>query len=171
MSRHSQPAPTPAPAPAPAPAPVVAPPAPGTITGTSGHDTIVGTSGNDVIVGGGGADTLTGEAGADVFKYNSYTDSAAFNDITHTYGGPVPTTPNAPDLITDFQVGVDKIDLSTAVHAAGDSYTYYIQHDDAHNVTKLLVDFGYENNGQTTNFEIDFTGHVNLGANDINFGV
>lgn len=170
MARSHATTPTPTPAPAPAPTPTPAPAPVGTINGTDGHDVLVGTSGNDVIYGGKGADTLTGGAGADTFVYTSQNDSYAFNDITHTYGGPVPTTPNAPDLITDFQTGVDKIDLSAAIHAAGNSYTYYIQNDAVHNITKLLVDFGYENNGQTTNFEIDFTGQNAVSFHDIIFG-
>ncbi|MGM3225810.1 serralysin family metalloprotease [Dickeya zeae] len=73
--------------------------------GGSGNDILVGNSadnilqggaGNDVLYGGAGADTLTGGAGRDTFVYGSGQDS----------------TVSAYDWITDFQTGVDKIDLS-----------------------------------------------------------
>ncbi|GAB7215531.1 serralysin family metalloprotease [Dickeya zeae] len=73
--------------------------------GGSGNDILVGNSadnilqggaGNDVLYGGAGADTLTGGAGRDTFVYGSGQDS----------------TLSAYDWITDFQTGVDKIDLS-----------------------------------------------------------
>jgi Ca2+-binding RTX toxin-like protein len=64
--------------------------------GGGGHDTLFGGDGNDLILGGGGADGLTGGAGADTFRYDAASDSS---------GG-------LPDLIGDFQTGVDKIDLS-----------------------------------------------------------
>lgn len=65
--------------------------------GTSGRDTIVGTSGRDIIDGKGDRDTLTGGASADTFK---------FSDILHS-------TRMDKDRITDFEVGLDKIDLSS----------------------------------------------------------
>lgn len=71
-----------------------------TLTGTSGFDLLIGGAGSDHIIGNGGediildgagADTLTGGAGADVFVMN--------------YDG-------ATDVITDFTVGEDSIDLA-----------------------------------------------------------
>ncbi len=67
------------------------------LVGGGGKDILVGGAGNDTLHGGLGADTLTGGAGADVFKYYSALDASP------AYG---------TDLITDFQVGRDKIDLS-----------------------------------------------------------
>jgi Ca2+-binding RTX toxin-like protein len=64
--------------------------------GGGGHDTLFGGDGNDLILGGGGADALTGGAGSDTFRYDAASDSNA----------------GLPDLIGDFQTGVDKIDLS-----------------------------------------------------------
>jgi Ca2+-binding RTX toxin-like protein len=58
----------------------------------SGNNNIVGTSGNDLIYGNSGAKLITGNGGANVFAYRAITD------VGHT--------------ITDFVVGVDKIDLS-----------------------------------------------------------
>lgn len=64
--------------------------------GGDGDDTIDGGAGDDRLIGGGGPDTLTGGAGADVFRYYSVQDSP----------------PGEGDLITDFERGADKIDLS-----------------------------------------------------------
>ena len=58
------------------------------LTGNSGNDVLLGGAGNDVMVGGGGDDTYTGGAGADVFVF--------LNE-------------RGADVITDFQVGVDRI--------------------------------------------------------------
>lgn len=68
------------------------------IYGGYGDDTIFGGDGNDLIQGDQGADTLTGGAGADTFKFANWMDSQDQN--------------NGRDHITDFQSGVDKIDLS-----------------------------------------------------------
>jgi Ca2+-binding RTX toxin-like protein len=66
------------------------------LVGTAVADTLVGGAGNDVLTGFGGADILTGGAGNDTFVYTSASDS----------------TQAAPDFITDFTTGSDKIDLS-----------------------------------------------------------
>nr|NUR37271.1 hypothetical protein [Sphingomonas sp.] len=64
--------------------------------GGSGADRLTGGLGTDYISGGGGADELTGGAGSDLFVYSATPESTAA----------------APDVIKDFQTGVDKIDLS-----------------------------------------------------------
>jgi Ca2+-binding RTX toxin-like protein len=66
-------------------------------------------AGNDTLNGGGGADTLTGGSGSDTFLFTATADSS----------------PKAPDTITDFAHGIDKIDLSaidanTSKAATGD---------------------------------------------------
>ncbi|WP_294300872.1 cadherin domain-containing protein [uncultured Sphingomonas sp.] len=81
------------------------------LIGSMGNDTINGGDGNDVIDGGSGRDVMTGGAGADVFRFTSTSDS--------------PTSSSSRDIITDFQRGVDKIDLSaidanTSIFAGGD---------------------------------------------------
>ena len=64
--------------------------------GGSEANTLRGNGGNDILTGGGGADTLTGGSGADVFRYLAASDSTAA----------------VQDIITDFEVGLDRIDLT-----------------------------------------------------------
>jgi len=88
--------------------------------GGSGDDTVdasqtsvpvvaTGGDGNDTLIAGSGGDFLTGGAGSDRFVYDSYLASP------YSPGGPVSgDTPGSSSwsVITDFQVGADKIDLS-----------------------------------------------------------
>jgi VCBS repeat-containing protein len=67
-----------------------------TIWGGSGHDELLGGWGNDVLIGQGGADLLIGNGGADRFDFNKLSDSRSA----------------APDTISDFGTGADRIDLS-----------------------------------------------------------
>ncbi|MDJ0648770.1 MAG: calcium-binding protein [Xenococcaceae cyanobacterium MO_188.B19] len=66
------------------------------ILGAGGRDSLVGGDGDDTITGGAGSDTLTGNAGEDVFVFTPATDLKNFN----------------VDIITDFDVNEDKIDLT-----------------------------------------------------------
>ena len=63
-----------------------------TINASSGNDTITAGAGNDTLIGESGNDTLTGAAGNDIFAYTARN----FHD----------------DVITDFTLGQDRIDLS-----------------------------------------------------------
>ena len=67
-----------------------------TLTGTAGADVLNGGDGDDILRGAGGADWLIGGAGADVFAFSAFSDSPA------GVGG---------DVISAFEVGVDRIDL------------------------------------------------------------
>jgi Ca2+-binding RTX toxin-like protein len=69
------------------------------LAGDAEANALSGGAGNDRLTGGLGRDTLTGGAGADVFDYNALAES--------TVGV------GARDIITDFQGGLDDIDLST----------------------------------------------------------
>jgi Ca2+-binding RTX toxin-like protein len=59
--------------------------------GAEGNDTLLGGAGNDLLNGGAGNDRMTGGTGADTFQFQQ------------SWG---------TDTITDFQSGVDKLDLS-----------------------------------------------------------
>ncbi|WP_425052385.1 calcium-binding protein [Psychromarinibacter sp. S121] len=67
------------------------------IFGGLGVDAITSGDGNDTLIGGEGSDELTGGGGQDVFVFARLSDS-----------------PNgAGDIVTDFEVGTDLIDLSS----------------------------------------------------------
>jgi Ca2+-binding RTX toxin-like protein len=68
-----------------------------TLAGLGGNDLLQGRGGIDRLIGGAGQDTLSGGAGGDIFDFDALSES----------------TIDAEDLITDFAVGVDRIDLST----------------------------------------------------------
>ena len=63
-----------------------------TLNGGEGDDVLDGGEGNDVLIGGPGVDILTGGPGADIFVFKSFDGSI--------------------DRVTDFEIGIDKIDLS-----------------------------------------------------------
>ncbi|WGK93354.1 putative Ig domain-containing protein [Pseudomonas migulae] len=74
-----------------------------TLLGLAGNDSLSGGAGDDKIDGGAGMDTLTGGAGADTFVFSNRLDSYR----NYNTGGA-----NLGDLITDFNIAADKIDLS-----------------------------------------------------------
>ncbi|MEO5615251.1 MAG: calcium-binding protein [Cypionkella sp.] len=106
------------------------------IYGGSGNDLIYGDQGNDVLVGGVGLDALYGGAGNDILRGETGEDrlygSAGADTLTGdvgTAGGyddvfvfqrasDIPNT-GSLDLITDFHIGEDKIDLSAIDAKAG----------------------------------------------------
>lgn len=86
-----------------------------TITGNGRNNTLSGLGGDDTIYGGLGADTLLGGAGADRFDYDAYAESG--------------TTATTRDMIRDFNLGIDEIDLSTIdgnATAAGDQAIEFV---------------------------------------------
>ena len=68
-----------------------------TLFGNAGNDKLKGLDGLDTLIGGEGQDILTGGADADIFRFTSVADSGL--------------TGAEIDVITDFEVGVDDIDL------------------------------------------------------------
>ncbi|MDJ0553330.1 MAG: endonuclease/exonuclease/phosphatase family protein [Microcoleaceae cyanobacterium MO_207.B10] len=69
------------------------------INGTPGRDNLIGTNGDDIITGFQNRDILTGSGGNDIFRYTALVD--------------------AGDIITDFEVGSDKIDLVGLLNSFG----------------------------------------------------
>ena len=69
------------------------------LDGGAGDDLLVGGAGLDVLIGGTGSDTLEGGLGLDVLTGGAGIDHFVFN------------RGDGPDLVTDFQPGVDKIVL------------------------------------------------------------
>ena len=80
-----------------------------TLTAPGSGGTLTGGGGEDLLMGGAGADTLTAGAGADILA-----DGAGSDRMTGGSGGDifVMAADGAMDTITDFEAGVDRIDLS-----------------------------------------------------------
>ena len=74
-----------------------------TLLGLAGNDSLSGGAGDDKLDGGAGMDTLTGGTGADTFVFSDRQDSYR----NYNTGGV-----NLSDLVTDFDISADKIDLS-----------------------------------------------------------
>lgn len=83
------------------------------LDGGAGDDTVLGGTGNDRLAGGDGADTLNGGSGDDILVSGTGGDvlTGGSGTDTFTFLFPRDSSPNAPDLITDFGPG-DRIDLS-----------------------------------------------------------
>ncbi len=73
------------------------------VQGNNGNDNLIGGIGDDTLIGGANTDTMSGGIGADVFKFVAVSDSAV----------------SAMDQITDFEVGIDLIDLQKIDAVAG----------------------------------------------------
>jgi Ca2+-binding RTX toxin-like protein len=70
-----------------------------TLKGNDGNDTLIGGLGNDTLIGGLGTDTMTDGGGNDVYQFLTVNGS--------------PPGPTDRDILTDFDSGVDLIDLSS----------------------------------------------------------
>src|SRR5262249_46968246 len=81
------------------------------IDGGAGNDVIYGGNGADQITGGLGADVLVGGNGPDVFIYKAVADSGYSAGPAGTFVKDVPWS-KGWDIISDFQSGTDKINLS-----------------------------------------------------------
>ena len=80
------------------------------LRGKGGGDTLVGGSGDDAIFGGRGSDTLNGRGGADELTGGRGADTFVFDRAPG---------PDNVDTIFDFTPGTDKIELRSAIFAAG----------------------------------------------------
>ena len=67
------------------------------LRGLAGNNSLNGGAGADILIGGAGRDTLTGGAGADTFVLADGDTGPAADER---------------DLVTDFRVGTDKLDLT-----------------------------------------------------------
>jgi len=83
------------------------------VIGTHKTDWIRGTDGSNWFNGTSGGDVLTGRGGSDTFSYDTWTDSYVTNNQARwSDGGTI-------DVITDFQSGIDKIDLRCVAKVTG----------------------------------------------------
>jgi Ca2+-binding RTX toxin-like protein len=89
-----------------------------TLVGGAGNDRLMGGSGNDVLLGGDGDDRLAGDTGADTMTGGDGADAFIVR-LGETTG----------DVVTDFQSGIDKIEIrgfgsgARLVNAGGDDWT------------------------------------------------
>ena len=129
-----------------------------TLSGKGGNDQIDGENGADTIIGGTGADVLRGGAGADVFVFTSLFDSYVIA------GKPM-------DRITDFQQGVDKIDLTEMDLAYGDLMKVNNQTIDGVNYTYVGVDANHNGSLDIAEFAVavKMPAGATLNANDFLF--
>jgi serralysin len=141
------------------------------LTGGAGADKLDGGAGNDVLIGGAGKDIMTGGIGEDTFILKAPTETGSGLNR---------------DVITDFQHGVDKIDISAidANGSAAGNGTFHFQaqenalfdhkagalawHYDDHagsasDVTVIQADM---NGDGIHDFEVQLKGLVHLGAGD-----
>jgi len=88
------------------------------LTGNGGANILDGAAGADILNGGLGADTLIGGTGADILSGGGGADSFAVRqESVFTSSNPQGRTIET-DTISDYAVGVDRIDLS-AIDAVG----------------------------------------------------
>src|SRR5437762_203583 len=80
----------------------------GKVYGEAGADTLIGGSAADALDGGIGTDRLVGRAGSDTLTGGADADRFVFDTAFAAAG---------VDSITDFQHGIDKIELSHAIFA------------------------------------------------------
>jgi Ca2+-binding RTX toxin-like protein len=85
-----------------------------TLKGGRGKDILNGGSGNDSLKGGSGDDFLTGDSGIDTLTGGQGRDTFFFSDSPFPSGIPTPgangiAVLNQPDILTDFQIGSDRL--------------------------------------------------------------
>lgn len=91
------------------------------LVGGSGTDTLKGGSGDDVLIGGEGKDSLSGGAGKDTFVF-------------------LPADGKSPgDIINDFEVGQDRIDVSAYMLKHGAKAISFVMED---NGLHVVLDVG-----------------------------
>lgn len=122
-----------------------------TLLGGAGNDRLFGGAGRDLLRGGAGRDTMTGGAGRDVFAWGAASESR----------------PAAPDLVTDFQPGADRLDLSALdlvfIGRAGFSGPAQLRWDIVGQRTHILIDL---NGDGQADMLIHLTGRLQLDADD-----
>jgi Ca2+-binding RTX toxin-like protein len=139
-------------------------------TGNELNNVIVGNAAANIIAGGLGADTLTGGLGADTLTGGGGADRFVYALTTTAESG---VTAGTRDVITDFTVGVDRIDLSAIdanVNAGGDQAFTLVNALKGNLTGKLFYDghvlYGYTNNDATADFALELTGVTTLTSAD-----
>ncbi len=139
--------------------------------GYAGNDFLIGSTGNDRMLGGLGIDTLDGGLGIDTMTGGGGADKFIFRALSDSLTA-------SPDAITDFQHGVDKIDVLfiDASHRYGDQAFNYIGDHGFSNVGQIKSHYFASTNTTVVSFNTDtdsaaemvvnLTGNIALSASD-----
>lgn len=129
------------------------------ISGDAGNDMLFGGAGNDILSGGLGLDVLNGGAGADTLSGGGGRDLFVFSSTP---------TATSMDIITDFNVREDKLDISDLL------YQYNSETMAIANFVKVTATAGHtfisvDQNGATggANF-VKVADLINVGGQDLN---
>ena len=87
------------------------------LSGGEGTDQLVGNAGNDTLIGGGGTDNLNGGLGMDRLIGGLARDILTGGADADTFV--FEALPDIRDTITDFQAGIDTIEISSAAFGGG----------------------------------------------------
>jgi Ca2+-binding RTX toxin-like protein len=152
-----------------------------TINGGEGNDTITTLGGSDTILAGNGADRIDAGGGNDVIRAGAGTDvmTGGLGGDTFVFRLASETTKAAPDTITDFISGVDRIDLSgidANPYASGNQgFTFLGEAAFSGRAGQLRMDhsdpaktviYGDVNGDKIADFAIHLTGNVALTGSD-----
>jgi serralysin len=142
------------------------------LTGGSGSDVMFGSSAANVLIGNDGNDTLAGLGGADILTGgpDAVTDTFRFLKLSDS-------TPKAHDLITDFQQGLDKLDIDAILNSASVGLTLIEFNQFHHLAGEFRQAFSHGNtilsgdlNGDAkADFSVVLQGHYLLSAADFGF--
>ncbi len=113
------------------------------LKGEHGADLIIGGEGSDTLEGGRGRDTLNGGLGADTLTGGSNDDVFVFSDPNGT-----------SDLVSDFAVGIDTIDLRGLFHHLADGVALADAVTVANDSGDALIRFDADGTGAGTSVEI-----------------
>jgi len=149
------------------------------VTGSSFADVLTGNAGANALNGGAGADRLVGGLARDILTGGADRDVFDFNALNETQAGA-----GMRDVITDFQVGVDDIDLTTIdanTTRSGDQAFKFVGTQDfngragelryqtfdlAGTANDITVVSGDVNGDGVADFEIELAGIVKPTSND-----
>jgi hypothetical protein len=133
-----------------------------TLDGRAGNDRLEGGVGDDTLIGGAGFDILYGGDGDDVFKFNALADSPAGS---------------GRDVIKDFVIGNDRIDVSAIDAVAGgsdDAFTWLSTSAFTGNAGELrqstqggsTIVSGDVDGDRVADFQVALTGNLTLTTDD-----
>ena len=124
-----------------------------TAFGDQGNDTLMGFEGNDTLSGGDGADWLFGGAGSNILTGGAGADEFIFDTASST------------NTITDFEAGVDTINIQSLLRMAG--FTLFElngqQYENTPHYSTLDISsqsFSFVQNGANVEIYIEYVGPV-----------